>query len=54
MDESIFVFSRISFSKFSLKALYIYSRVREECEDTFSAKQGILATYSFDWIELQV
>ena len=47
MDESILVFSRVSFSKFSLEALYIlcgykgiYSRVCEECEKSFFCKTG--------------
>ena len=51
VDESILFFSRVSLSKFSLKAFYIswvkgsiYSRVRKECEKTVFPKQGGLAT----------
>ena len=51
VDESILFFSRVSLSKFSLKALLIswvsgsiYSRVRKECEESIFPKQGGLAT----------
>ena len=46
VDESILFFSRVSFSKFSLKLSIfhgyksIYNRVREECEKTFFCKTG--------------
>ena len=49
-DESIFFFSRVSLSRFSLEALFlswvkggIYTGVRMECEESGFSKQGWLA-----------
>ena len=59
VDQSILFFSRVSLSKFSLWKLStfrgyksIYNRVYEECEESITTKQGILATGVHDWNEL--
>ena len=52
VDESIFFFSMVSLSRFSLEALFlswvkggIYTGVRMECEESGFSKQGWLAAW---------
>ena len=56
VDESILFFSMVSLWKLSTFHGYksIYSRVYEECEESVTTKQGILATQPCDWNESQV
>ena len=50
---SLGFFSQNSLWKLSIFRGYksIYNSVHEECESSFSAKQGILATHSCGWNE---
>ena len=60
-DESILFFSRVSLSKFSLEAPFlfggkrgIYTGVRMECEKSGFSKQGWLAAWPCSLTESQV
>ena len=56
VDESILFFSRVSLRRLSTIHGYkgIYSRVYEECEESVTTKQGVLATRARDWNESRV
>ena len=53
VDELILFFSRVSLWKLSTFRGYkgIYSRVYEECKESVTTKQDILATRPPDWNE---
>ena len=60
-DESILFFSRVSLSKILSKSSLhfmgirgIYTRVREECEESVFSKQSWLAAWPRDLIEPRV